>query len=140
MKTTSIAMKTILLSLMFFSVVTAISKGQQDKPKGKPWSAPDNAVKMKSPVKGADAISEGKDLFNQHCKSCHGAKGKGDGTKADKIDISCNDFSTPEFAKKSEGELFWKVTEGRKPMPSFKDKLSDNERWEVIAFVKTLAK
>ena len=109
------------------------------KPAGKPWAAPASAVSMKNTAKGADAIKEGKDLYNQHCKSCHGAKGKGDGAKADKIDISCNDFSTAEFAKTTDGELYWKTTEGRKPMPSFKDKLSDSERWSVITYIKTLS-
>lgn len=135
-------LKKITTGAMFvLCCLVAMSFSVKDgKPEGKPWAAPESAVKKANPAKGADALKEGKDLFNQHCKSCHGAKGKGDGPKADKIDISCNDFTTPEFAKKTDGELFWKTTEGRKPMPSFKDKLSDNERWEVILFVKTLSK
>jgi len=108
------------------------------KPAGKPWNAPESAVKLKNPAKGDDAIKEGKDLYNQHCKSCHGAKGKGDGTKAEKIDISCGDFTSAETAKKTDGELFWKTTEGRKPMPSYKEKLSDSERWKVISYIRSL--
>lgn len=109
------------------------------KPAGKPWPAPESAVKMKNPVK-SDAASqkEGKDLYNQHCKSCHGAKGKGDGSKAEKIDISCGDFSSAEIKKMTDGELYWKTTEGRKPMPSYKEKLSDSERWKVINYLRTL--
>ena len=112
---------------------------QTEKPKGKPWPAPEAAVKTKNPVKADEAsIKEGKELYAQHCKSCHGAKGKGDGTKAEKIDISCGDFSAPEVAKITDGELYWKTTEGRKPMPSYKEKLSDNERWSVINYLRTL--
>jgi mono/diheme cytochrome c family protein len=111
----------------------------QDKPKGKPWPAPETAMKMKNPVKADDAsVKEGKELYAQHCKSCHGAKGKGDGTKAEKLDISCGDFTSAEFQKMPDGEIFWKTTEGRKPMPSFKEKLSDNERWAVINYLRTL--
>lgn len=96
---------------------------------------------MKNPVKSDDAsIKEGKDLYAQHCKSCHGAKGLGDGTKAAKIDISCGDFSSAETAKASDGELYWKTTDGRKPMPSFKEKLSDNERWSIVNYMRTFAK
>ena len=109
------------------------------KPAGKPWAAPETAVKMKNPVKAdADAIKEGKDLYAQHCKSCHGAKGKGDGSKADKLDITCGDFTSPEVAKMTDGELYWKTTEGRKPMPSYKEKLSDSERWKVINYIRSL--
>ena len=137
-------MKTIgsMLSASALAVVLMLAAGTanaQEKPKGKPWPAPDNAVKMKNPVKADDAsVAEGKELWAQHCKSCHGAKGKGDGTKAEKIDISCGDFTSAEFAKASDGELYWKTTEGRKPMPSFKEKLSDNERWAIVNYVRTL--
>lgn len=137
-------MKTIgsMLSASALAVVLMLAAGTangQEKPKGKPWPATDAAMKMKNPVKAdAASIGEGKELFAQHCKSCHGAKGKGDGAKAEKIDISCGDFTSAEFAKASDGELFWKTTEGRKPMPSFKEKLSDNERWSIVNFMRTL--
>lgn len=120
-------------------MLAASSANAQEKPKGKPWAAPAAAVKEKNPVKAdAASIGEGKELYAQHCKSCHGAKGKGDGTKAEKIDISCGDFASPETVKQSDGELYYKTTEGRKPMPSFKEKLSDNERWAVVNFMRTL--
>jgi mono/diheme cytochrome c family protein len=129
---------TVLFFALFFSINTAMS---QTKPAGKPWPAPETAVKKKNPVEPTEAsIKEGKDLYNQHCKSCHGAKGKGDGPKAEKIDISCGDLSSPETAKISDGELWWKTTEGRKPMPSFKEKLSDNERWSIINYIRTFVK
>lgn len=127
---------TLLLS---FVSITSNSAFGQDKPAGKPWPAPETATKMKNPVNAdAASIKEGKDLYIQHCKSCHGAKGKGDGSKAEKIDISCGDFSSPEYAKVTDGEIYWKTTQGRKPMPSYKEKLSDNERWAVVNYIRTL--
>lgn len=111
----------------------------QEKPKGKPWNAPEAAASTKSPVKADDAtVKEGKAIYTQQCKSCHGPKGMGDGDKAKKIDISCGDFTSAGFASQSEGTAYWKVTEGRKPMPSFKDKLTDTERWKVVAYIRTL--
>jgi mono/diheme cytochrome c family protein len=133
--------KLLSASLILFSSAMLISNATfAQKPAGKPWPVPDAAAAKKSPVKAgdADAIKEGKDLYAQHCKSCHGAKGKGDGTKAEKIDISCNDFTTAEFKKKSDGESYYKTTEGRKPMPSYKEKMSDSERWKVVAYMRTL--
>lgn len=123
-----------------FVLVASQTATAQNKPAGKPWPAPESAIKMKNPVKADEgSIKEGKELYAQHCKSCHGTKGKGDGTKAEKIDISCGDFSTAEFAKISDGELYWKTTQGRKPMPSYKEKLGDSERWAIINYVRTLA-
>jgi mono/diheme cytochrome c family protein len=138
-KLKSVTALTIFLSFIALCISTAFAP--QDKPKGKPWNAPETAAKVKNPVKADEgSLKEGKDLFSQHCKSCHGAKGKGDGPKAAKLDISCGDFTSDDVAKQSDGELFWKTTEGRKPMPSFKEKLSDSERWTVINYVRSLGK
>ena len=137
-KIQTIEAATIFLSLIFL-VSTAFVI--QEKPKGKPWKASEADAKMKNPVKtDDDNIKEGKDIYAQHCKSCHGVKGKGDGPKSEKIDISCGDFTAEDVAKQSDGELYWKTTEGRKPMPSFSEKLSDTERWTVINYIRTLGK
>ncbi|MBK5285792.1 MAG: cytochrome c [Bacteroidia bacterium] len=129
----------LLISLIVLGISTAFII--QEKPKGKPWNAPEKEMKAKNPVKSDEAIlKEGKDIYSQHCKSCHGVKGKGDGTKAEKLDISCGDFTADDVAKQTDGELYWKTTEGRKPMPSFKEKLSDTERWTVINYVRSLGK
>ena len=133
----------ILTGVFVVSLLSTISLtvSAQDKPKGKPWPAPETAAKVKNPIKADEAaINEGKEIYAQNCKSCHGVKGKGDGTKAEKIDISCGDFTSEEFAKITDGEAFWKTTEGRKPMPSFSEKLSENERWTVLTYVRTLGK
>jgi mono/diheme cytochrome c family protein len=128
------------LAIIAVAIALCNQVSAQDKPKGKAWPAPEAAVKVKNPVKSDDAaIKEGKELYGQQCKSCHGAKGKGDGTKAEKIDISCGDFSSAEFQKQTDGEIYWRTTEGRKPMPSFKEKLSDNERWAIVNYMRTLA-
>ena len=131
----------LLLSAGVFLVAMSFGTAKaQAKPKGKEWKVADADAKKKSAVKNDDeaTIKAGKDVWNVQCKSCHGAKGLGDGPKAEKIDISCGDFTSAETAKKTDGELFWKATEGRKPMPSYKEKLSDSERWKVISYIRTL--
>ena len=115
--------------------------GGDEKPEGKPWPCPEKNAKMSSPVKAdASVLTTGKELWSQHCKSCHGKTGKGDGTKAENIEISCGDFTSDSYQKKSDGELFWKTTEGRKPMPSFKQKLSETESWSIVLYTRTFAK
>ncbi|MCX6186674.1 MAG: c-type cytochrome [Bacteroidetes bacterium] len=134
-------LKTILASAAIVAtcVMFSNSVSAQSKPKGKPWPVAAADASKKNPMKSdAGSIGEGKELYNQHCKSCHGAKGKGDGTKAEKIDISCGDFTSAEMDKVSDGEWFYKMTEGRKPMPSYKEKMSDNERWKVINYMRSL--
>lgn len=126
-----------LVATCFLFSQTALA---QAKPKGKEWKVPEADAKIKSPIQAdAAAIQAGKDIWTQQCKSCHGTKGLGDGAKAAKIDIACGDFSAKELQGETDGELYWKTTEGRKPMPSFKDKLTNTERWQVTAYSRTLA-
>lgn len=135
-KTTHFIFIGILLIALSSTFVLA-----QAKPKGKEWKVPDADAKKKSAVKADDAaVKAGKEIWIQQCKSCHGSKGLGDGAKAEKIDISCGDFSSAEVQNLSDGALYWKITQGRKPMPAFSDKLTDNERWQVVAFIRTLKK
>jgi mono/diheme cytochrome c family protein len=111
----------------------------QDK---KPWSVPDNYKTMKNPVaSNSESIGEGKELYGQHCKSCHGAKGLGDGPKASQLKTEPGDFSKADFQAQSDGALFYKTSEGRDDMPSFKKKIPDAEdRWSIINYMRTLKK
>lgn len=128
-----------LLGIAIVGVV-AFTANAQDKPKGKPWPADAAAAKVKMPAT-ADAKA-GKALWEQHCKKCHGATGKGDGNMAAKLPVSCGDFTSAETAKETDGGLFWKINEGRKEskMPSYKEKLTDSEKWNVVAYMRTFKK
>lgn len=106
----------------------------------KPWPVPAAAKAQKNPVpSNAESIKEGKSLWNTHCKSCHGAKGLGDGTKASTLKTDPGDFTKPDVQSQTDGELFYRISEGRDDMPSFKKKLPDNDdRWNLVNFIKTL--
>lgn len=109
---------------------------QQQSPE---WIAPDMARNKKNPIPVNDAsLAAGKALYTTNCYNCHGKKGKGDGPKSADIPISPKDFTKEQFQKQSDGSLFWKISEGRKPMPSFKKDLTDDQRWQVINYVRTL--
>ena len=126
------------ITLAGITIYTNTSFAGDGKPEGKPWPCPDKEAKVKSPIKSdASVMTTGKELWNQHCKSCHGKTGKGDGTKAESINISCGDFTSEKYQKRTDGELYWLTTEGRKPMPSYKEKLTDNERWMIVLFTRT---
>ena len=114
-------------------------KSLQEK---KPWPVPDNYKNMKDPViSDAESIADGKVLWGQHCKSCHGAKGLGDGTKAATLKTEPGDFSKPVVQTQTDGELFYKISEGRDDMPNFKKKMPEaDERWSLVNFIRTLKK
>lgn len=104
-----------------------------------PWPVPDSYKNKANPLKGdAASLADGKALYNQHCKSCHGAKGKGDGPKASQLDTDCGDFSKASFQNQTDGALFYKTFEGRKDMPSYKKKIPEaNDIWAVVNYMRT---
>ena len=107
----------------------------------KPWNAPAAAASKANPQKGGESISNGKALYAKHCQSCHGKTGLGDGTKASELKTEPGDFSKAAFQSQSDGSIFYKISEGRDDMPSFKKKLPEaNDIWDVVNFVRTLKK
>jgi mono/diheme cytochrome c family protein len=112
------------------------------RPAGDPWVVPEKYKKMKNPVASdKESIAAGKALYTKHCKSCHGAKGLGDGTKAAQLKTKCGDFSTADFQGQTDGAIFFKISEGRDDMPSFKKKMPEQEDiWSVVNYVRTLKK
>ena len=41
---------------------------------------------------------------------------------------------------RTDGEIFWQITHGRSPMPAFQGKLTDTERWQLVDYIRSLAK
>ena len=126
-------------SIIFFSITAIILMAFVSNNQPKPWPVPDAAKNKANPVKSdAASLATGKTLYNQHCKSCHGTKGKGDGSKASQLDTDCGDFSKPAFKSQTDGALFYKTSEGRKDMPSYKKKIADaNDIWAVVNYMRT---
>ncbi|HEV8270659.1 MAG TPA: c-type cytochrome [Chitinophagaceae bacterium] len=125
----------LFASLFLFALMSFVSRSLND-----PWPVPDKYKNMPNPVKSdATSLATGKALYNQHCKSCHGTKGKGDGPKAAQLNTECGDFTKPSTQSETDGALFYKTSEGRKDMPSFKKKIADqNDVWAVVNYLRTL--
>jgi mono/diheme cytochrome c family protein len=113
---------------------------QQTEPA--PWVAPDDAKKVKNPVaSNAESLAAGEQLFTDNCVLCHGEKGLGDGPGAKTIKVKPANFADPKLqASETDGSLFWKMTNGRGPMPSWRDTLSDQERWQLVVYIRKLGK
>lgn len=135
-------MKKILVILVITMGVTGISftaLNHQDK---KPWPVPDKFAKMANPVPSdATSLKEGKEIWAKNCQSCHGKSGLGDGPKAAQLKTEAGNFSLPATQKQSDGALYYKTSEGREDMPSFKKKIPDAEDiWKVVSYMRTFKK
>lgn len=135
-------MKKMLVALTISLGLASFSFTVLNTQQPKPWAVPDNFKKMKNTVASdATTIADGKALWNTHCKSCHGVKGLGDGSKAAQLKTEPGDFSKAIVQTQTDGELFYKISEGRDDMPSFKKKLPEaDERWSLVNFIRTLKK
>lgn len=130
---------TVIISVVFLLGNTV--NAQQAKPKA--WPVPDKDKALKAAVKLSDpsVISSGKELWAKHCKSCHGSKGLGDGPKGASLKTFPGDFSTAAFQGSTDGELFYRTNKGRDEMPAYEKKIPDaNDRWALVAFMRTMKK
>ena len=127
-----------ILSLIIVFITTASFTFLQNKP----WSVPDKAAKTANPLKSdASSLAAGKALWGQHCASCHGKTGLGDGSKAAQLETTPPDFSKALVQGQSDGSLFFKTAEGRGDMPSFKKKIPDQEDiWNLVVYMRSFKK
>jgi mono/diheme cytochrome c family protein len=107
-----------------------------------PWIAPDDAKKVKNPMpSNAENLAAGEQLFSDNCVLCHGEKGMGDGPGAKTIKVKPANFTDPKVqSSETDGALFWKMSNGRGPMPAWKDVLTDEERWKLVNYIRKLGK
>lgn len=104
------------------------------------WIVPEKYVNMENPTDPEVDLEIGKQLYNKHCKSCHGKEGYGDGPKAAEMNGDLGDFSSEEFHEQTDGEIFYKSYIGRLDMPNYEKKIPDEEdMWLVVNYVRTLA-
>ena len=107
----------------------------------KPWVVPDNFKSLKNPVAVGDASTKtGLALYAKNCVACHGKAGLGDGVKARTLKDFPGDFSKADFQNQTDGEHFYKTKTGKGEMPKYEGKLSDDDIWNIVNYVKTLKK
>jgi mono/diheme cytochrome c family protein len=107
----------------------------------RPWSVPESAREMKNPIVPAAAdLDSVRPIYREKCSTCHGSTGRGDGHDASLYDPKPTDFTdVKQMGAVTDGELFYKLTEGRRPMPSFKKRLTDEQRWRMILLMRTFS-
>ena len=101
------------------------------------WKAPHSAWKKKNPIPMSPAsIQAGHAIFSQNCEACHGSNGKGDGPTGAFLNPHPANLTKASFWTQTDGAIFWKITHGHSPMPSFRDSLSRKQRWNVINYLR----
>jgi copper transport protein len=84
-----------------------------------------------------DSVAAGKELYMQNCAVCHGDTGHGDGPAAKALNPQPFDL-TVHVGLHADGVLWGWITDGipRTAMPSWKDKLTDEQRWQLVDYMR----
>ena len=103
-------------------------------------AAPVEVPQVTNPIPSTqESVSKGEKIYKEKCSNCHGPQGKGDGPLGKLLGASqVKDLSSPHMGAKSDWELYQQVTNGKSPMPSYKNTLSDSDRWHLVNFIRTL--
>ena len=105
-----------------------------------PWIVPEAAKQVPNPLKPSQAnLPMARQLYDDKCAECHGDSGKGDGSQAKMYDPNPRDLTDAAHMNSiSDGELFYKISEGHRPMPAFKKRYSEEQRWQLVLFIRSL--
>jgi mono/diheme cytochrome c family protein len=99
-----------------------------------------NARRNPQPATAA-SVQNGQFLYGQHCLSCHGVNADGKGERASSISVApANLTDRAAIGRASDGLVFWKISEGHDPMPAYKYRLSESDRWDLVNYLRTLTK
>lgn len=125
--------------LSLFMLICFVATGMVWQDGG--WKAPESADTIKNPYTTNEAFVEaGKAVYNTYCWNCHGRSGEGDGPAGLGLDPAPADFTSEKVQAQTDGALFWKLTTGKPPMAPYKDVLSEEKRWQVVAYIRNFKK
>jgi mono/diheme cytochrome c family protein len=128
----------LLLGLIFVTLcVVAVFTYFENRP----WKVPEEAKRRPNPIQvSAPALAAGRSIYMDKCAQCHGQTGKGDGPDAASYYPSPTSLvDTKHMSSVTDGEIFYQISQGRKPMPAFKKRLSEEQRWQLVLYVRSLA-
>ncbi len=101
---------------------------------------PEEAVALPNPIDPTDeSILMGAGLYAANCALCHGETGEGDGPLAEGLEQSPSDLHEGHVQENTDGALFYIISHGKSEtaMPPWEDVLTEEERWQVVNFLRT---
>jgi Cytochrome C oxidase, cbb3-type, subunit III len=106
-----------------------------------PWVVPEEYKNLKNPLPASPSnLHAARDIYFDECVQCHGERGQGDGPQARSHYPLPADLTDPKLLKNvTDGEIFYQISQGRRPMPSFKNRLTPDQRWQLVLLVRSFS-
>ena len=102
------------------------------------WVAPLDAKETVNPYNGNQiAAQKGEMLFQKLCWTCHGKSGLGDGPAGKNLKPQPKNFRLNSVQDQSDGELYWKISNGKGMMLPYKHSLSEEQRWQLVNYIRS---
>ena len=83
-------------------------------------------------------VRRGQDRYQIYCAPCHGALGDGNGITKSYGMVATPTYHDDRLRSMAEGEIYNTISVGKNTMASYADKLSPDDRWAVVAYVRAL--
>jgi len=99
------------------------------------WIVPEENKKKVAPFRFTKEMQkQGENLYLKDCQSCHGLPGKNNFVK---LTPPPGDLAGDKVRVQTDGEIFYRITTGKTPMPEFRNILSEEERWWIVSYLRT---
>ncbi len=107
----------------------------------KPWVVPEQYKSLRNPLSPSESnLNAARQIYFDECAQCHGDRGQGDGPQAKSNYPLPADLTDPKLLRSvSDGEIYYQISEGRRPMPSFKNRLTQDQRWQLVLLVRSFS-
>ena len=106
-----------------------------------PWIVPEEAKRVANPLRSSQTdLPAARRVYDDKCAECHGDTGKGDGAQGRMYNPQPQDLTDAAHINAiSDGELYYKITEGHRPMPAFSKRLTDEQRWQLVLLIRSFS-
>jgi mono/diheme cytochrome c family protein len=130
--------KALFVALLLFTCVLVIHWVTQEN---RPWIVPAEYKSLKNPLTPSDSnLNAAQQIYTDECAQCHGVRGRGDGPEArTHYPLPADLTDRKRLANVTDGEIFYQISEGRRPMPSFKRRLTEDQRWQLVLLVRSFS-
>jgi mono/diheme cytochrome c family protein len=124
----------LLLALICIAIIIGVNQNKQ-------WNIPEKDKRRVNPIQPSrEVINAARVIYLDKCSQCHGTSGKGDGPDAATYYPSPTNLTDASHINSvTDGEIFYQISQGRKPMPAFKKRLTEEQRWQLVLLVRSFA-